>query len=470
MSDGAAPRLVVAGPSGGDPERRWVLDVVLGRWLGLPYDLEEGPPGQTTIRLAGDVRHRGIVLPDLVLSAPDGGDSTGYALPTAPLARVASSPRDPDQDRLPVIAGDGRPTAWSRDGDWLFCSVDILGTAFLLLSRVEERLRVERDRHGRFPAGASLASRDGFMLVPVVDGWVEALAQGIEMVWPDLPTRRPSFSLVPTHDVDLPYATYGQSPRLVARAVAGDLLRWRDPALAISRARSFAGSRSGPAANDPYDTFDLLMTTSERLGLHSTFYFLAGNQRGDRDFRYRIEDPVYEAILRRVHERGHRVGLHGSYDSHRSAARLRHELDALRAAAGRIGLAQDGWGIRQHYLRLSVPETWVAQDEVGFTDDSSLGWAEDIGFRAGTCRPYPLFDVVGRRPLAIEERPLIVMDAALPEYESVDLEAAAARVATAVAAGRRYGGELVLLYHNSSLPDPRRRDHYERLLAELAAG
>ncbi len=107
--------------------------------------------------------------------------------------------------------------------------------------------------------------------------------------------------------------------------------------------------------------------------------------------------------------------------------------------------------MRQHFLRLDIPLTWRNHEAAGLDHDSSLGYADQIGFRAGTCREYPLFDLLESRPLRLRERPLIVMDATLFGYLGLGLDEAASRTRTIVDACRRHRGDAVLLYHNDSL-------------------
>jgi hypothetical protein len=70
-------------------------------------------------------------------------------------------------------------------------------------------------------------------------------------------------------------------------------------------------------------------------------------------------------------------------------------------------------GIRQHFLRFDVRTTWAAQVEAGFAHDSTLGYNEAIGFRAGIAAPFVPWDGVGRRAHRLWEVPLTAMDGAL---------------------------------------------------------
>jgi peptidoglycan/xylan/chitin deacetylase (PgdA/CDA1 family) len=210
------------------------------------------------------------------------------------------------------------------------------------------------------------------------------------------------------------------------------------------------------------------MGVSEAHGLRSTFYFMAGNEPGEPDFRYRLGDAPFAPILRRIHDRGHEIGLHGSYGSHRSAERLRLELDALKRACQAAGFEQRSWGVRQHYLRFENPTTWRAQEAAGLAHDSTIGHAERVGFRSGTCREYPVFDLRDRRVLALRERPLVAMDGTLLEYMGLGLGEAGDRLRAVAGACRAAGGDAVILYHTDTLARGSMREHYRRAIADLA--
>ena len=66
----AAPRFVVQVPPAYAPERRYVLDLILGEWLGFECDLVPGPPGDLVIRLDGDPEGRLLSLPDALFATP----------------------------------------------------------------------------------------------------------------------------------------------------------------------------------------------------------------------------------------------------------------------------------------------------------------------------------------------------------------------------------------------------------------
>jgi peptidoglycan/xylan/chitin deacetylase (PgdA/CDA1 family) len=467
--------LLIQAPNDRLPERRYVFDVVFSEWLGFDYDLATHDAPVVSVRLAGDPTATTLRVPDLFLATPDEAWLTERSMPTPPFAVLRADPStagDRASNRpLPVLFGEpGTSTqGWHPAPDGVVLTVDVFGTVFFMLSRYEEVVRRARDWHGRFPATAAVAGAGGFVDRPIADDYVDLLWSIMRRLWPRLERRASVFQLRLTHDVDQPWAVAGQPAGRVAKSLAADLFRRHDPSLAARRVRAVLDVPAGRVDHDPFGRFESFMDISERHGLRSAFYFQAGGRPQDVDFRYVATDPRIIALLRRIHERGHEVGLHTSYVSHLSPDRTRSELDALIAACDEAGFTESAWGVRQHFLRFETPLTWRIQNEAGLAYDSSLGFADDFGFRAGTCRAFPVYDLLDRRSLALRERPLQVMDTTFVEYLHLDLDAAAGRIRAIVDQCRAHRGQAVLLYHNNTLPGARFERHYRELIEGLLA-
>ena len=134
----------------------------------------------------------------------------------------------------------------------------------------------------------------------------------------------------------------------------------------------------------------------------------------------------------------------------------------------RAGVRQEAWGGRQHYLQWANPATWRNWDEAGLAYDCTLAFSEAVGFRTGTCREYPVFDLVGRRPLDLRERPFQVMDVTLFGYMGLRPDAAFAAVVDIARACRRFRGDLGILWHNDEiLRTARQKRWYAELIAAV---
>jgi hypothetical protein len=250
------------------------------------------------------------------------------------------------------------------------------------------------------------------------------------------------------------------------KAMLGDLVRRRDPGLVPTRVATLRAQRRRRPVEDPYNTFDFIMDQSEGQGLKSAFYFMSGRSDPRYDSTYSLQSNWVSALLARVHERGHEIGLHPSYGTFRDPARVHAEFNALLGACERLHISQITWGGRQHFLRWENPTTWRAWAQAGLDYDSSLGFSDAAGFRCGVCFEYPVFDLRERRALALRERPLIVMEMAVIDGGPSRDSEALATIALLRERCRRFGGEFTLLWHNSRLASPRERRLYAAAIAE----
>jgi hypothetical protein len=445
-------RLAVRVPPGREPERGYAVAATLGDLLGTEWDALPGDGPDFELAPAGDGFERRLAVADSLLAVEDARWLAPASLPAEPVARWREAPGAAE---LPVLYGAGELVDEGERG--LRLGLDVFGAVFWCLTRYEELARPVRDEHGRFPSSELVAARGGFLDRPVADEHAGVLWTALERVWPRLERPRRAPRTLLSHDVDWPRSTAGAPLGAVARAAAADLARRRDPALAARRLASRAGR-----ARDPNDTFDLVMGLAEARGLRGAFYFIPATTDPRFDPGYSLDDPWMRALMRRLHERGHEVGLHPSYATHLDAGATRAEADALRRACARLGIEQAEWGGRQHFLRWENPVTWRNWEAAGMDYDSTLGFSDAVGFRSGTCREHRTFDLRERRTLRLRERPLVAMEQAL--VDAGDDEAALAAIERLHARCRRHGGDFTLLWHNSRLITRRERALYRRAL------
>ena len=458
--------LVVEAPPSYEPERRYALDVVLSEWLGLDWRLRvDDRCTNMRITLEGDPAPRGVVLPDGLFATNASDWLTEASLPRA---RLPWRP-GPDE-RLPVIYGADPPlpALLSDDGEDVRLGVDVFGSTFFMVTRYEELVVPARDTYGRFPASASVAAREGFLSRPIVDAYVQLLWTALRRLWPRLERKVGALRLALTHDVDDPLAFLGRGAAGLARQLAADALVRRDLPLAVRRVRSWGARRRADYRLDPHNTFDFLMDVSERHGIVSAFNFLATKDADAFDGFYGLDDPWIRSLMSAIHRRGHELGFHAGFHTYRDPARTKEEFGRLRTAAEEIGIAQERWGGRQHYLRWEAPGTWRNWEHAGLHYDSTVGYAERVGFRVGTCHEFPTFDLRRRRPLRLRERPLHVMERSLFDYMRLAPEAALETTLDLARSCRATGGTLTLLWHNSTLLTARQRRWYETMVAALA--
>ena len=149
-----------------------------------------------------------------------------------------------------------------------------------------------------------------------------------------------------------------------------------------------------------------------------------------------------------------------------------HGIDAWRdAAAGRAEIAeltnvteQAATGVRMHWLYFAGGSPKLLED-AGFDYDSTYGYNDAVGYRAGTLQVFKLPETEN-----LMELPLEIMDSAMlsPDRMGLTQVAAIALCRDIVADARRFGGAVVVNWHCRSLSPERLWGRaYEELLDEL---
>ncbi len=457
--------LIVDYPTACAPEIEYVLGVILGDFLGIPFTLRG--TDNPFIRISyGD---REMILHAPFFEALAAGDHQVPVRPDQPLKIWDAERFRGDiiltDKNVPVLFGE---PAIRVENDRIEVGIDLFGSAFFMLTRYEESIKIERDRHERFPATASLAFQESFLERPIVDEYVEILWACMKVLWPGLDRKKRSFQVCVSADVDRPYSCATKNPANQIRQIGADLILRRDPLRAGRNMLNYVRARDSgyDYRFDPfYPCFNWMMDVNEAAGNRIAFYFLADPTRNKNNGCYGLEEPAIRSLLRRIYERGHETGLHGGFNTCRNARQLKLELDHLLAALAEENIKQGNTGGRQHYLRWDTMTTPQAYEAAGLTYDSSLSYADHAGFRSGTCHEYPLFDLNERRQLKLRERPLIVMEDSVISYMKLGhTEAALDYMRGLKETCRLFDGDFTLLWHNSSFRFSKDREFYHELI------
>jgi peptidoglycan/xylan/chitin deacetylase (PgdA/CDA1 family) len=332
-----------------------------------------------------------------------------------------------------------------------------LRAAWFMLTREEELASDARDQWECFAGPYSRMHALGVLDRPLLNACASQLARRVaawaarrdlRIEWIPRWKGGASFAAALTHDVDdVRLYSLRDAWRLLRQARSPGSYAFRGGVAAALRALGHAGKRG-----DPYWSFDRWAGEEERRGFRSSFYFCppAPARRHEYDPVYVPRDLVefdgrritVAEMMRQLATRGFEIGLHGSYLSHRDADELARQRRQIGEACG----VEPG-GVRQHFLRFDARETWSAQRRAGFRHDSTLGYNEALGFRAGIAAPFHPWDPAARAPMDMLELPLTVMDGVL--FRALALEGAQAARATCDQLDRvaAAGGLAVLLWH-----------------------
>jgi hypothetical protein len=452
------------------PEKQYILALLVQEFLGLDYEIRFSE--RPDFRISCPASDREIIISDTLFRTPPNDWLTEHALPSQPLLRW-----DLEDDtlrsrvldrRLPVIYGQhlDNPSFLKMDGASLFLGLDVFGSAFFMLTRYEEMVRKDRDGWLRFPTSASLAYQERFLMRPIVNEYLEILWWAIQHCWPQLRRKLRASSVFLSHDVDIPLCARRFSWYRTIRSSAADIIVRQDLPLALRRLGARIATGEYSFKQDVCNTFDWIMASGELLGLKSTFNVLAARDTQQDYPTIDISHRWFQKLLRTIHQRGHEIGFHPSYTTYCDEHKTRQEWSILKMLCDQLHIDQPVWGGRQHYLRWENPTTWQNWENIGLDYDSTLGFADRVGFRCGVCYEYPVFDLLQRKSLNLHERPLVVMEVSLLDYMQQSLEGAFGILSELNAVCRRFNGTFSLLWHNHMLMTRAQRYWYMRTLRE----
>lgn len=333
----------------------------------------------------------------------------------------------------PVTMDAGSPCLFMMDA-----GEDIFAGIFHLLSLVDEQQGVDRDAHDRVPSASLFTVRSGIADRPWVEEKVRSLADEIERRWPGTVKANSRYANSVTVDMDNILRYAGRPFGRALGASVKELLRGDWSALAERW-----GVRAGVAVDPFIRAVDLVAEYAGSID-RSIFFFL---MRGGTDFDHAsvADHPAVRTLIHRAGEVGE-VGVHPSYETLDDDERMRQERrDLERITGGPVLLT------RQHFLRWRAPDTLKRALEEGMAEEHSLGFTDRVGFRAGTCTPFPWYDLEHERETSLMLHPFAVMDSALIERMKLDPAEVVATMSGVSDLVRKVDGPFVSVWHDRYL-------------------
>ena len=301
-------------------------------------------------------------------------------------------------------------------------SVEVSASALRLVTRiagvVDEQRSGRADRFGRVPVEDNYVAARGIERDPVVSRFAVALRDAVVRSagrrqvallspWPD--GRR--WAMAMSHDLDVvamwPAFTALRAAELARKG------RVRDIASALGAAvRHTFGSPVWAAAR-------YVLTVERSLEVRSTWFVITGTPTWrtvrDGDVTYLAESPAARQIVNAALAAGHEVGLHGSFETWTRAEQFTAQRERLERITGRPVR-----GVRQHFLRMRPGTSHAAMRDAGFAYDSTCGFPDRNGFRAGVADVFEPWDDARKQALALDVVPFAWMDRALSKYRGIE--------------------------------------------------
>ena len=353
---------------------------------------------------------------------------------------------------IPVLYPVDRATGkyFTMEKNMLRFHHDLLKSAFHLLSGYEEYKTGTADTLGRFPYSASLQYKLEIVSMPVVNYYFEAILEGLEqfcklnkLPFQRTPVfRKPTFML--SHDIDMIDAYHffetGYKFKMLLGMVDSPYSRMDTCRVACSSLYHFMNPFS---RKNPYWNFDFLMKSESDRGFRGTYFFLEKDGKHDNS-RYHFHEKRIMNIIDKLISDGFEVGLHGTVQSATSQEAMNLTLANLQKVS-----PKHIKGIRQHYLKYSLPQTARIQENAGLSYDATLGFAEHEGFRNSYCWPFRLYDFENDRTMNLWQLPLTLMEVSQFYYRKLDFETIRRSTEILVQEVQKFNGIFSMLWHNS---------------------
>lgn len=317
-----------------------------------------------------------------------------------------------------------------------YSTLNEFGKCFYWLSRYEEYIAEPYlfDKHQRF-LGSDLDYSK-----PIVDLICMEIKKKISIKHPQLIFKERVFEQINTHDVDYAWKYLHHSPKIKIGSIAKKLLKanFRE---AQKQVNVWLGKEK-----DPYATFDYLKDLARKYDVKTVFFWLLGDYSTfdkNHDWKNKNQKELINDVARWA-----TIGIHSSYESNKNVNLLQTEINRLELLTNKSVKKS-----RQHFIKLNFPQTYQQLLKSGILEDYTMGFANRIGFRAGTSTPYKWFDLSTNEQTLLITYPFVAMDVTLKNYMKLTTEEAIDELKQLKNTIKSVNGTFITLFHQSNLDE-----------------
>lgn len=338
------------------------------------------------------------------------------------------------------------------NGDKSDMPFDIFAASFYLLSRYEEYLPHVKDEYGRFTPKDSIAFKHGFLQQPVVDIWTYKFKDALQTKFPNYIFQKRTYQVKPV--IDVPMAYYFRQKGLI-RTIGGtmsDLFRFKLKQLSQRYLVLFGFKK------DPYDTFKWIINKQKKASIKFQVFFLIGDF-STYDKNININKKGFVTLIKSVADYC-KVGLKASYFALDDFDVLKKEKANMESIINTSLVAS-----RNSFNKLNLPMCYRNLVNLEIKEDYSMGYVNEIGFRAGTCSPFLFYDLdyEVQTPLMINS--FHIMDFAMLKTKSrLDKIQSLDRLIGEV---KNVNGTFIPIFHNYTFSNEERWQGFKTLFNNI---
>jgi hypothetical protein len=357
---------------------------------------------------------------------------------------------------------------FKTEGDFPF---DIFAASFYLLSRYEEYLPHQKDKYGRFAHENSLAFKENFLHLPLINIWLQYFKKELQQKFPTLTTHHSLLTFLPTYDIDEGFCykhkswwkTWGGYCRSVLKGN-----KWE-----IKERRNVLKGK----IEDPYDSLFQIKEFHKKYHFPDAYtFFLVAERAGRYDKNISPFNKEWQERVRSFFEKEPEwtkipqpylyAGLHPSWQSGDKPELIKREMDILQNE-----IAVEVHGSRQHFIRFSLPQTFRQLLETGIHSDYSMGYGSINGFRASVASSFYWYDLEKEEKTGLHLNPFCYMDANSFFEQKFTPQQALEEMLQYFNVIKSVNGTMITIWHNTFLGTHKRfagwREVYEEFISRI---
>lgn len=337
---------------------------------------------------------------------------------------------------------DQNPKKSEYEGDFVFfltgprsdLPYDPFAASFFMVSRYEEYLPFIADNHNRFPSKESFAFKNGVLKKPLVNIYSLHIENLLKNKYPNLQFSKPEYRFINTVDIDNAFAYKGKGLVRTLGGFGKDLigLNFKE---GLARFKSVFG-----VIEDPFSTFDYQNGLQEKYG-YQTIYFALFAAISKYDRSLSMQSLRLHRHLKSLNDFCD-MGIHPSYRSNSDIKIAQEEHKYLEEVLNRTITKS-----RQHFLKMRFPQTYRNLLDMDIADEYSMGYADEVGFRAGICMPFRFYDLEYEVETPLVIHPFPFMDGTFIYYQNKNKEEAWSEILNMIDVYKKYNGEFIPIWH-----------------------
>ena len=339
-----------------------------------------------------------------------------------------------------------------READFRF---DLLAAAFYLLSRYEEYLPHRTNMYGCYAHEDSLAFKEDFIHLPIVNIWIEELKKVVLSKWPALKGQSQQFRFIPTYDIDTAwnYKHKGLRRNLgsIARSITQLDLKSINKQIAVLKNEQ----------PDPFEAYDWIESIHKKYDQQPLYFFLLAKKRTERDKNIPPHEKNFQQLIKSLAEK-FAIGIHPSWESGDQEELLLEEKQRLEEITSTKVINS-----RQHYIRWKLPGSFRQLIDAEIENDFSMGYTTINGFRASVASPFHWYDLPAESATPLRLWPFCFMDSTAIFEQETNVKDASEELQQYLATIKKLNGTMITVFHNNYLGTDERFQEWKKMYQDF---